>query len=124
MRGRHDPPIVDERSTAEDEDGLGRGLRGQSHLPRDLALVRVLAAHNAGVAQGRATANLGGSFLVQDYLYLTSSTHIIKISRLTKVHEARSRNFGPILHMTSLSYRIDSTCLNLLLVSVGLRSQW
>ena len=75
VRGRHDPPIVDERSSAEDEHGLGRGLRGQSHLPRDLALVRVLAAHHAGVPQGRATANLGGSFLVQDYP--TSSTQII-----------------------------------------------
>ena len=57
VRGRHDPPSVDERSPAEDEHGLGRGFRGQSHLPRDLALVRVLAAHHAGVAQGRATAN-------------------------------------------------------------------
>ena len=73
--GRHDPSIVDERSPAEDEYGTGRGLRGQSHLPRDLALVRVLAAHHAGVPQGRATANLGGSFLVQDYP--TSSTQII-----------------------------------------------
>ena len=63
VRGRHDPPIVDERSPAEDEHGLGRGLRGQSHLPRDLALVRVLAAHHAGVPQGRATANLKGSFV-------------------------------------------------------------
>ena len=67
VSGRHDPPIVDERSPAEDEHGLGRGLRGQSHLPRDLALVRVFTAHHAGVAQRRATANLGRSFLVHDY---------------------------------------------------------
>ena len=58
VRGRHNPPIVDERSPAEDERGNGDGLRGQSHLPRDLALVRVSTAHHAGVAQGRATANL------------------------------------------------------------------
>ena len=63
MRGRHDPPSVDERSPAEDEHRTGRGFRGQSHLPRDLALVRVLAAYHAGVAQWRATANLRGSFV-------------------------------------------------------------
>ena len=58
MRGRHDPPIADERAPAEDEDGVGARLGRQSHLPRDLALVRVLAADHAGVVHWRAPANL------------------------------------------------------------------
>ena len=59
MSGRHDPSIADERPPAEDEHGAGSRLGRQSRLPRDLALVRVLAPDHAGVAHWRASANLG-----------------------------------------------------------------